>query len=119
MRFDENPFIRRCEKEKRRQKCLWVSNLSLLLVVFKWHHCSEGDKSAADIHQWKYCEKFVSELEEEEGEEEEEEEDGESPTPFIKACFGINELKGNKDSFINTRYFSSTNENIVRNLSVY
>ena len=27
---------------KRRQKCLKVANFALLLVVFKWHHDSEG-----------------------------------------------------------------------------
>ena len=42
MCFDENPFTCRCEK--RRQKGLRVSNVALLLVVFKWHHGSEGVK---------------------------------------------------------------------------
>ena len=29
-------------KQKQTKKCLRVSNLALLLVVFKWHHGSEG-----------------------------------------------------------------------------
>ena len=32
---------------KRRQKCLKVSDFALLLVVFKWHHGSEGVNSVA------------------------------------------------------------------------
>ena len=43
MRFDENPFTCRCQK--RRQKGLRVSDLVLLLVIFKWHHGSKGVKN--------------------------------------------------------------------------
>ena len=32
-------------ERKRRQKGLRVSNFALLLVVFKWHHGSEGVKA--------------------------------------------------------------------------
>ena len=39
--FDENPFT--CQV-KRRQKGSRVSNFALLLVIFKWHHGSEGVK---------------------------------------------------------------------------
>ena len=39
--FDENPFT---YQVKRRQKGSRVSNFALLLVVFKWHHGSEGVK---------------------------------------------------------------------------
>ena len=43
VRFDENRFT--CQCKKRKQNCLKVSNFALLIVVFKWHHCSEGVKS--------------------------------------------------------------------------
>ena len=43
VRFDENHFT--CQCKKRKQNCLKVSNFALLMVVFKWHHCSEGVKS--------------------------------------------------------------------------
>jgi len=40
MHFDENPF--KCQCKKRRDKGLRISCFALLLVVFKWHHGSEG-----------------------------------------------------------------------------
>jgi len=36
---------------KRRQKDLRVSNLAVLLVVFKWHHGSEGVNAAAEVRK--------------------------------------------------------------------
>ena len=38
IRFDENPFLCQCEKDNK--KALKVSNLALLLVVFKRHRGS-------------------------------------------------------------------------------
>ena len=39
MHFDENRFT--CQRENK-EKGLWVSNFTRLLVVFKWHPGSEG-----------------------------------------------------------------------------
>ena len=44
MRFGENPFTCRCEKEKG----LRLSNSILLMVVFKRHHSSEGVKGDSE-----------------------------------------------------------------------
>ena len=43
MRFHENPFTCQCEKE---QKGIKVSNFTLLSVVYKLHHDSDGVKNA-------------------------------------------------------------------------
>ena len=40
IRFDENPLT--CQCKKRKQKGLKVSNIVLLLVIFKWPHSSGG-----------------------------------------------------------------------------
>ena len=40
MCFNENPF----SVQKIRQKQFRVSNFALFLVIFKWHHGSEGVK---------------------------------------------------------------------------
>ena len=59
MCFDENPLTCKCEKEQKRKRKkkgdggggggwgggLRVSNFAHLLVVFKWHHSSEGVKT--------------------------------------------------------------------------
>ena len=43
MRCDESPSEKSAKKKtKRRQKGLKVSNFTVLVVVFKWHHGSEG-----------------------------------------------------------------------------
>ena len=49
VRFDQNPFT--LLVQKRRQKGLRVSNLALLMVVFKWHHGSEGVNQLVS-HGW-------------------------------------------------------------------
>ena len=41
MRFNENSSQSQCEKKRR---SLEGSNFALLLVVFKWHHGSQGVK---------------------------------------------------------------------------
>ena len=46
-RFDENPFSCQCEKENK--KGLSVSDLALLLVVFKSHHGTKGVNSPYGI----------------------------------------------------------------------
>ena len=47
MHFDESLFTCQCEKENEQAEDRRVSNFTLLvlLVVFKWHHCSEGVKT--------------------------------------------------------------------------
>ena len=54
-----SPFTCQCEKENR--KALRVSNLALLLVVFKWHHGSEGVKPGVKIRN-KYLNVLVTGL---------------------------------------------------------
>ena len=39
-------------QKRRRQKQLRVSNVALLLVIFKWHHGSEGVKREQKRNQW-------------------------------------------------------------------
>ena len=42
MRFDDNPFTSLCEKERKRKKRLKGFKFRTFVVVFKWHHGSEG-----------------------------------------------------------------------------
>ena len=58
MCFDENSFPCQSKKKerKKKKKCLRVSNFAHLIVVFKWHHGSEGVNGWKDFNsmQWKF-----------------------------------------------------------------